>query len=122
MKFLIMTDENVANAVSEQLVKKGVDSIRLIDVLPESTPDPEVLEYCHVHDYALVTLDRGMEGHITERINANMEHAGVFIGTGPQDGSQVGIIVNFIKEYDDLIKGGAASVEDDVYNQVIHIK
>jgi hypothetical protein len=34
----------------------------------------------------------------------------------------VGRIVEFVADYDELIKGGAATLQDDVYNQVIYIK
>jgi hypothetical protein len=40
MTFKVMTDEQVPNAVAEQLVKKGLDAVRLIDNLPQGTTDP----------------------------------------------------------------------------------
>lgn len=121
MEFKVMTDEHVANAVSEQLIQKNVEAIRLIDVLDSSTPDPEVLEYCHEHGYALITLDRGMDGHAKARVNAGSEHAGIFIAAKVQGTAHIGIIVNFITLYNEAIKESAASVENDVYNKVIYV-
>jgi predicted nuclease of predicted toxin-antitoxin system len=53
----ILADENIAEAVVQQLVSKGVDATRLIDVLAEGTPDLDVLDYCYQNGFTLVTLD-----------------------------------------------------------------
>lgn len=122
MKFMVMTDEHVANAISEQLVRKGIEAIRLIDALPESTPDPDVLEYCHQHGYALITLDKGMRDHAASRFSEEKEHAGIFLGNKDFQGAKgIGTIVKFIIFFNDAVNGGAASVEDDVYNEIIDI-
>lgn len=121
MEFKVMTDENMANAVAEQLVKKGVNAIRLLDVLPHGTLDPELLEYCHQHGYALVTLDERIKGHIQDRHTEGKEHAGVFIGANLSDTQKIGVVVNFIVFINDSINIGAATTENDVYNQVIYI-
>lgn len=120
--FKVMTDEHLANAISKQLTQKSVHTVRLIDVLPTGTPDPEVLEYCHIHGFSLITLDERMRGHAETRHMDDKEHAGVFIGTNRLQGDKgIGTIVNFIAFYDEAIKSGAASLVDDVYNQVIYI-
>lgn len=121
MKFMVMTDENVANAVAEQLVKKGVEAIRLLDILPQGTLDPEILEYCHEQGYALITLDERLKGHVNDRHAEGKEHAGVFIGANLPDARKIGAIVNFIVFINDSINEDAATVENDVYNQVIYI-
>lgn len=121
--FAVMTDEHVANAIYEQLKQRDVQIVRLIDSLPTGTPDPDVLEYCHQHNYALITLDERIQGHIKERLENGDEHAGVFIGGSHLQGSKgIGIIVNFIAFYHDMIQEGAATVEDDVYNQIVFIR
>jgi hypothetical protein len=74
-----------------------------------------------VNDYAIVTLDKNMMQHITARAKTGKEHSGVFIGIDLRGAAQVGVIVNFIVMYADAIKDGAATVEEDVYNQVIYI-
>lgn len=120
--FMVMADEHLANAVVEQLNQKGVNAVRLIDYLNAGTPDPEVLEFCHQHGYALITLDKRIRGHIQARTNDGLEHAGVFIGTEDLQGiNRIGIIVNLIVFYNEAIMAGAATVADDVYNKVIPI-
>jgi predicted nuclease of predicted toxin-antitoxin system len=119
---MVMTDEHLANAIARQLTQKDVNAVRLIDHLVAGTPDPEVLEYCHQHGYALITLDEPMRGHIHTRTRQGLEHAGVFIGTKDMQGQKgVGIIINFIVFFNESIEAGAATVEDDVYNQIIPI-
>ena len=80
MDFKVMTDEHITNAVSEQLISKGISAVRLIDLLPEGTPDPEVLEYCHTHGYSLITLDEPMRGHINQRTFGGKEHSAYLLG------------------------------------------
>ena len=122
VSFVVMADEHLANAVVEQLNQKGVYAVRLIDYLQAGTPDPEVLEFCFQHSYALITLDKRMRGHIQARANDGLEHAGVFIGTEDLQGTKgIGIIVNFIVFYHEAIMIGAATVANDVYNKVIPI-
>lgn len=122
VEFMVMTDEHLANAIAQQLTQKGVNTVRLIDHLPAGTPDPEVLEYCHHHGYALITLDEHIQGHINKRLTDGNEHAGVFIGRSHLQGDKgIGTIVNFIAFYHNTIQEGAATVEDDVYNQTIFI-
>ncbi len=120
--FKVMADEHVANALVQQLNEKGVHAVRLIDHLPTGTPDPEVLAYCHQQRYALITLDEPMRGHIQDRLDKGLEHAGVFIGTNKLQGTKgIGKIVNLIVFYHEAIATGAATVTDDVYNKVIPI-
>ena len=122
MQFIVMADEHVANAISQQLKQKGVNVVRLIDHLAEGTPDPDVLDYCHQHGYALITLDERIRGHVNARLSEGLEHAGIFLGTSQLQGSKgIGPIVNFIVFYHESIVEGAATVENDVYNMIIPI-
>lgn len=91
-EFKVITDEHIANAVQEQLASKGVNAVRLIDILPEGTSDPEVLEFAHQNGYVLVTLDKNMMKHITNRIDDDKEHSGVFIGINLHGKEQIGIV------------------------------
>ena len=78
-RFRILADENIANAVVEQLIKNGVDATRLIAVLPESTPDPDVLEFAFNEGYTILTHDERITRHIKVRQDAGQEYCGVFI-------------------------------------------
>jgi len=118
----ILADENIANAVVEQLVKNGIEAERVQNVLPESTHDLDVLEYCYQHGFALVTHDKDIRRHIKARTNEGKGHAGIFIaGTHLQGTKGIGAIVNFIVFYKDAINEGAATIEDDVYNKIMDI-
>jgi hypothetical protein len=121
-EFKILVDENMLKVIAAQLLAKGIIAIRLHDVLPEGTKDPEILEYCFQNTYSLLTHDNRITGHITERHSQGKEHYGVFIAEGLQGQKGVGRIILFMAEWNELILGGAASVENDVYNQVIYVK
>jgi predicted nuclease of predicted toxin-antitoxin system len=121
-KFLVLTDENISNAVAEQLKKRGVDAERVIDLLPEGTGDDTLLEYAYQQGYSLVTYDKRIRKHINIRTTDGKEHCGVFIAAEELQGDAgIGRIVEFFTELNELIKGGAARLEDDVYNQVNYI-
>ncbi|MEM9954086.1 MAG: DUF5615 family PIN-like protein [Chloroflexota bacterium] len=121
-KLKIMTDEHISKVISQQLIQKGVDTVRLIDMLPAGTPDPDVLEYCYQHGTTLLTLDEHMRKHITARQNEGKDHAGVFMGGHHLQGNiGIGTIVNFVVFYREAINIGAATLDDDVYNTVTTI-
>ncbi len=122
VSFTVMADEHLANAIVQQLNQKGVHALRLIDHLPAGTPDPDVLAFCHQHRYALLTLDEPMRGHVQDRLDQGLEHAGVFIGTNKLQGTEgIGTIVNFVVFYHKAIMAGAATLANDVYNEIIQI-
>lgn len=121
-EFKLLADENVAGAVIDQLSRKAVAIRPVSDTLPEGTPDPDLLEFAHENGYALLTHDEHITHHIAARRAEGKAHAGVFIaGHHLQGRAGIGAIVAVIVEYNELIQGGAATVRDDVYNQVIYI-
>lgn len=121
-EFKILTDEHIPNAVSEELKKRDVVAVRLIDVISEGTPDSDVLEYCHLNEFALITADVRIRGHIKARTESGKEHGGIFIASQSLGANLVGTIVEEISFIDDAIKVGAASYKNDVYNQISYIK
>ena len=122
IEFKLLVDENIAGAVIDQLTKKSVEVKRVSDFLPEGTPDPDVLEFAHENEYALLTHDEQITHHIAARYKAEKEHSGVFIaGHHLQGQDGIGTIVTFIVELHEFIEGGAATVQGDVYNQIIYI-
>jgi hypothetical protein len=121
-KFLVLTDENISNAVAEQLKKRGVDAERVIDLLPEGTDDDALLEYAYEHGYSIVTYDKRIRKHIDKRVSEGNDHCGVFIAPEDLQGDiGIGRIVEFLTEFNELVNGGAATLHDDVYNQIIYI-
>lgn len=119
----ILTDENVSKTVTDQLRAKGVDANRLIDHMPEGTPDPDVLEFAHENGFALLTHDESITKHITDRVNEGKDYTGVIIAPNHLQGPKgIGKIVTKIVELDTEIKQGSKTVEDTVYNQLKYIQ
>lgn len=122
LKFLVLIDENMANGVVEGLEKRSVEVRRVIDVVPAGTKDDPLLEFAYQHGYTLITHDENIKRHVEKRVDAAKEHCGVFIAPNKLQGPDgIGRIVDFIAEYDAFIKGGAASLENDVYNKITYI-
>ena len=120
--FKLLADENIAGAVIDQLAGKGVEIRRVSHVLPEGTPDPDVLAYAHENGYVLLTHDEQITRHIATRHKEEKRQGGVFIAGHHLQGQRgIGTIVTFIVEYHELIAGGAGTLQDDVYNQITYI-
>lgn len=120
-QFKILADEHISNAIVEQLRKKGLTVERVIDVLEAGTPDPELLEYAYENNYTLLTQDEHIRKHINQRYSENKAHCGVFIAPKSQGSSGYGRIIAFVADYHELIEGGAATLEEDVYNRIEYI-
>ena len=120
--FKLLADENIAVAVIDQLISRDVDITRVRHVLPEGTPDPDLLEYAHENEYALLTHDQKIIRHIAARHREGKDHAGVFIARRHLQGEHgIGVIVTSILVYHELIAVGAGTVQDDVDNHVNYI-
>ncbi len=75
-----------------------------------------------MNGYALLTHDEQITGHITTRYREGKGHAGVFIAGHHLQGEHgIGTIVSFILEYNELIAGGAGTVQNDIYSHVVYI-
>ena len=80
------------------------------------------LPYGLENEYALLTHDEQITGHIATRHKEGKGQGGVFIAGHHLQGQRgIGTIVTFILEYHELIAGGAGTVQDDVYNQITYI-
>ncbi|MEL6407650.1 MAG: hypothetical protein AAFR81_24970 [Chloroflexota bacterium] len=102
--------------------KNGVEVIRVTEILPEGTPDPDVLETAYQDGYALLTHDERITKHIADRVNAGKDYAGVFIAVHHLQGMKgVGKIVTELTQFDAEIKAGTKTIADNVYNQLIYI-
>ena len=120
--FKLLADENIAAAVIDQLISRDVDITRVRHVMPEGTPDPDLLDYAHENGYALLTHDQKITRHIVARHREGKGHAGVFIaGRHLQGAHGIGTIVTSILEYHALLAAGAGTVQDDVDNRVNYI-
>jgi hypothetical protein len=121
-RFMIITDEQIAMAVVIQLRKQGVFVERVEDTVGKGTPDPEILEYAFAKGYTLLTHDERIVGHVTDRLDAGNNHAGVFIAPNHLRGSKgIGSLVAEMAFWHEAITSGAATLQDDVYNQIKYI-
>jgi len=120
--FKLLADENIPVAVIDQLISRDIDITRVRHVMPEGTPDPDLLEYAHKNGYALLTHDQKIIRHIAARHREGKGHAGVFIaGRHLQGEHGIGTIVTSILEYHALLAAGAGTVQNDVENHVKYI-
>ena len=120
--FKLLADENIAVAVIDQLSRRDIDITRVRHVMPEGTPDPDLLEYAHENGYVLLTHDLKITRHIAARHREGKGHAGVFIAGKHLQGERgIGTIVTAILEYHALLVAAAWTVQDNVANHVKYI-
>lgn len=121
-EFKLLADEHIAGAVIDAIKGHGIEIKTVRDILTEGTPDPELLEFAYENDYILLTHDEHITRHVVARREEGKEHGGIFIaGHHLQGKGGIGRIVTVIVEYNDFIQGGAATVQDDIYNQIIYL-
>lgn len=118
----ILTDEHIAKAIVQQLRNKGVDVDRVEDTVGKGTLDPAILEYAYDNGCTFLTHDEAIVGHTTNRLNSGKNHNGVFIAPNHLRGTKgIGPIVKYVTEWHEMIVGGAATLQGDVYNQVNYV-
>lgn len=118
-QFKILADVNIIPAVVEQLRLRGVEADRLIDLLPQNTKDPDILQFAYDNGYTIVTHDKRIPGHVNARIAAGKQYLGVFIALEHLQGIEgVGGTVEELVFWHEAIVAGAASLQNDVYNQI----
>jgi predicted nuclease of predicted toxin-antitoxin system len=121
--FKILADVHIPAAVVEQLRKRGVTIETVPDLLGQDTPDPDILEYANQHGYTVLTHDKKMQKHVNDRVATGKEHCGVFIGGDHLQGDKgIGKIVANVVFMQEAIAGEAATLQDEVYNQIKWIK
>jgi len=90
--------------------------------LGQDAQDPDILEYAFQNGYTILTHDKKIQTHINDRIAEGKNHCGVFIALDNLQGDRgVGRIVAEVTFWHDAIQSGAASLQEEVYNQVIWI-
>ena len=113
------TDAHIAKAIAVQLQKRGVDVIRCEDVGMALVSDFEHLAYAAEHRRAVVTHDLGFTGHHRQWLEQGNHHAGIFLITKDKD--NIGMIVTHLAFWYEAINNGAATLEMDVYDQLIFL-
>jgi hypothetical protein len=119
-----LTDEHIHKPIVNQLRERGVDIVRVEDLGWKGEADVPLLEYAAGEGRALVTGDDDFLAHHVTWQQAGRRHTGIFYvlpQVRQQRKAAVGIIFNELWFYWEAVRDGAASLEEDVYNQVIFI-
>jgi hypothetical protein len=88
-----------------------IDLVRVQDVLPEGTPDPEVLAWIALENRVLITNDRNtMVGFAYQRLAAGESVAGIIVTTNEQSiGSAI----------DDILLIAECMPEEEIREQLV---
>jgi hypothetical protein len=120
----LYADSHIPKAVTNQLRAKGVDIVRCQEVGMTDAKDQSHLEYAVREGRAVVTGDKDFLRLHAEWQAAGRKHEGIFyvqpavrhLGKGA-----IGVMVRALAFYHEAVTGGAAMVEEDIYNQVRYI-
>jgi hypothetical protein len=115
LKYLL--DENVDPVYQTQLRRREPDLVvRAVGnpgCPPKSTLDPEILIWCEVYDFVLVTNNRtSMPPHLTDHIAEGRHIPGIFI-LNPS--GSIG------ENLEELIMIALASEEDEYKDRIVHL-
>lgn len=113
-------DSHIPAAVAQQLTLKGVDVLRCQEVALTDADDVEHLEYATAHKRTLVSNDSDFREYHSLWIGQGLDHAGIIVFNRKFQGD-IGKFVRELLEYHELVREGAASLEDDIFNHLIEI-
>jgi hypothetical protein len=111
------TDTHIAKAVTVQCQHHGVDIIRCEDVGLAEASDEEHLTYASDQGRVMVTSDRDFVELHKQYVDTGKLHAGILYIL-PEHKDDIGRVVRFIIDLHELIQGGAATLEQDINNQL----
>ncbi|NJL57344.1 DUF5615 family PIN-like protein [bacterium] len=112
-----LLDENVNPVYKVQLLRSSSELVVWMvgdpGAPPKGTLDPEILIWCGVHNFVLVTNNRtSMPVHLVDHINANRHVPGIFILR-----EQLGIGKNL----EELIRIAELAYDDEFQDQIIFL-
>jgi predicted nuclease of predicted toxin-antitoxin system len=114
------TDAHIPRTIVTQLQQKGVDILRCEDAGMKYAKDESLLEYATQEGRTLVTCDEDFFRLVVQWREAGKNHAGIVYIVSEKQGI-IGVIVKELLFLHQAIEGGAASLQEDVYNQVLYI-
>ena len=109
----LVTDADVHGDIIRGLRRRlpEIDLVRVQDVLPEGTPDPDVLAWATVENRVLVTNDRNtMVGCADQRVTAGEPVPGLIATTNDQS---IGSAIN------DILVIAECMSEEEISDQVV---
>ncbi len=114
------TDSHIMTGVAVQARQRGIDIVRCQDVGMANAEDEEHLEYATKEGRTVISADADFSRINAQWQAAGKKHAGI-IRLQQERKDNVGIIVEYIVSLNELIEGGAGTLEQDVYNQIIYL-
>lgn len=112
-------DSHIAKAIVIQLKRRGVDIIHCDDVGMSEASDAEHLVYATEHQRVMVSQDRDYVDLHYEAQRLETSHEGIIVIRGQLQGeAQISFLVKSLFELDELVQGGAATLEGDFINKL----
>lgn len=88
----------------------------------KGTSDEDILRYAAAEYRSVIGFDDDFERLHAAWMAQGLEHCGIFRCLSHLYGTNgIGRIVTFVHEYYQIIEAGVGELENDIYNQVIHI-
>ncbi|MBI5932012.1 MAG: DUF5615 family PIN-like protein [Chloroflexi bacterium] len=117
------TDAHIATSVATQLRKQGIDIVRCQEVGLTKVDDETHLAFAAEQERTIITLDEDFLRIHGEWQTIGKAHAGIlYIPSEYQGDRAIGSIVKEVLFWYEAIVEGAATLEEDLYNQVIFVK
>ena len=113
-------DTHIAKAVAVQLRNRGIDIIRCEEIGMAEAEDFEHLEYATREGRVMITNDEDFLALDKIWREQGRNHAGI-MHCRAQGEIAIGTIIRECMDYYELIVGGAANLEEDIVNRIIHI-
>lgn len=116
------TDKHVPKAISNELHKRGIDVVRCEEVGLGNAADETHLEYATRENRVVITSDEDFTRLHKSWIEQNKSHAGILYYLPHLRGKdKVGIIIQECIFYYEAVASGAASLQEDLENQIIFV-
>lgn len=116
----LYTDGHIGLSIINQLKSRGVDIERCEDIGMKDASDIEHLNYATQNNRTLVTHDNDFVRLDNIWKTQKKVHCGIIRISSSYMGN-VGVIVNYLHFLHQAIEEGAASLESDIYNQVLYL-
>ncbi|MEQ8672511.1 MAG: DUF5615 family PIN-like protein [Aggregatilineales bacterium] len=120
MSLKFYTDTHIPKQVAIQLRERGIEVVRCEEVGMAEAEDKDHLAYAVEHGLSVITKDDDFAKLDDQWKKENRKHTSIFYSSRT-DISAIGIIIKYCVEIVELVNGGAATIEDDIENQVLYI-
>ncbi len=113
-------DTHIPKAVAEQLRLRGIDVVRCEEVGLAEADDTEHLEYAAAQERTLVSHDADFRTLHSVWMGQGLAHAGIIVFNRRFQGD-TGRLVRELFEYYELIRLGAATLQEDIFRTLIEV-